>query len=203
MGVVRGPPTGQVEQVQLKFVNTDLATFCGAELQADYDVTDAIGVFGNLSYIEATDRTRNGHFATTEATPGTPSQRVYGQPRGFFSGIAGPEEEPLPAIAPLTSRLGVRLRDPVDPKHYGLEVSTRLVRRQTRVAASLLESPTPGFNVWDLRTYWQATRHCLLIAGVENFTNANYREHLDFRSADGIQMFQPGINFYAGGEVNY
>ncbi len=203
LAIARGAPNNQVEQVQLKFVNTDLATFCGAELHAEYDLTEALVLFGNLSYVEATDRTRNGDFATAQATPGNPSQRVYGLPRGYFSGVPGPAEEPLPAISPLTSRLGVRLRDPVDHKRYGLEISTRLVHSQTRVATSLLETATPGFNVWDLRGYWQANRQLLLIAGVENFANANYREHLDFRSPDGIQMFQPGVNFYAGGEVNY
>lgn len=43
----------------------------------------------------------------------------------------------------------------------------------------------------------------LLIAGIENFTDRQYREHLDFRSPSGIQVFQPGVNFYTGCEVSY
>jgi len=78
-----------------------------------------------------------------------------------------------------------------------------MVDRQDRVATSLLETPTPGFTVWDLRSYWRATQRWLLIAGVENLADRNYREHLDFRSRSGIQMHQPGISFYFGGKATY
>jgi iron complex outermembrane recepter protein len=43
----------------------------------------------------------------------------------------------------------------------------------------------------------------LLVSGVENFTDKNYREHLDFRSANGRQVLQPGVNFYFGSEWTY
>jgi outer membrane receptor protein involved in Fe transport len=78
-----------------------------------------------------------------------------------------------------------------------------VVDRQDLVAASLLESPTPGFVVWDLRGYWRIRDGLLTTAGVENLTDKTYREHLDFRSPSGIQVFQTGVNFYAGAEVNY
>ncbi|MDA1049126.1 MAG: hypothetical protein O3C40_01420 [Planctomycetota bacterium] len=39
--------------------------------------------------------------------------------------------------------------------------------------------------------------------GTENFTDRTYREHLDFRSPNGIQVFQPGINGYFDGELTY
>ena len=70
-------------------------------------------------------------------------------------------------------------------------------------AASLAESPTPGFTVWDLRGSWQAFDDLLLVAGVENFTDNNYQEHLDFRSQNGIRVFQPGVNFYLGADLTY
>jgi hypothetical protein len=45
----------------------------------------------------------------------------------------------------------------------------------------------------------------LLVSGVENFTDKNYREHLDFRSENpnAVSMLQPGANFYVGAEVTY
>ena len=43
----------------------------------------------------------------------------------------------------------------------------------------------------------------LLVAGVENFTNRAYREHLDFHAASGLVVRQLGISFYFGGEVSY
>jgi outer membrane receptor protein involved in Fe transport len=58
-------------------------------------------------------------------------------------------------------------------------------------------------TVGDIRGFWRASEGLLLIAGVENFTDRNYREHLDFNSLNGSQLFQPGINFYFGGEVTY
>jgi outer membrane receptor protein involved in Fe transport len=201
-GIQRGP-SGEIEQVRLKYVNTDLATFLGAELYGECDWNDWLTPFATVSYIEGRDRTRNGDFATWSSGPGRPSSRWPGLPRGAFSGVSGSEEEPLPGISPLESRLGFRLHQPVQSPRWSAELSARLVDRQDRVASSLLETPTPGFTVWDLRSYWRATDRLLLIAGVENFTDRNYREHLDFRSPSGIQMFQPGISSYFGGELTY
>jgi len=69
----------------------------------------------------------------------------------------------------------------------------------------LLESTTPGFTTWDLRGTWRPWQRkaVTVVGGVENFTNKNYREHLDFRSLSGSAVFQPGINFYLGGDVYY
>jgi outer membrane receptor protein involved in Fe transport len=97
----------------------------------------------------------------------------------------------------------VSRRGDAPPDRWGIELSARIVDHQSRVAASLLETTTPGFTVWDMRTFWRPRSNMLLVGGVENFTDKNYREHLDFRSFDGISMFQPGVNFYAGGEVTY
>jgi len=202
MGYQPGP-TGEVEQEQLKYVNTQLATFVGTELYGEFDLNDWLRPFAALSYVDGRDRTRNGRFATDPSAPGRPSTRQPGLPRGASSGIAGAEQEPLPGISPLESWLGLRLHQPADAPRWSLELSARLVNRQERVATSLFETPTPGFTVWNIRGYWRATDQLLLIAGVENFGNRTYREHLDFRSPSGIQMFQPGANFYCGGEVTY
>jgi len=203
LGIVRGPPTGQVEQVQLKFVNTDLATFVGAELRGEVDATHWLTPFATVSYVAGTDRTRNGDFATKNATPGNPSTQVAGLSRGAFSGISGAAEEPLPSIVPLESRLGLRFRPSRGLPRWGVELSARVAAAQRRVAASLLETATPGFTTWDVRGYWRVAEHVLVIAGVENFTDKTYREHLDFRSQDGIQVLQPGRSLYAGAELTF
>jgi outer membrane receptor protein involved in Fe transport len=203
IGVVRGPPFGQVEQVNLKYVNTDRVTFVGFELYGEYDWSSRLTPFVTLKHVEGQDHTRDGDFATQPATPGSPSVRVPGLPRGSFSGIAGPSSEPLPSILPLESRLGIRLHPSCRQPPWSVELSARVVADQYRVAASLLETPTPGFTVWDLRGYWRVRDGLLLVAGVENFTDNNYREHLDYRSASGIQVFQPGVNFYFGTELTY
>jgi len=203
LDVYYAPPYGQAEQVNLKYVNTKLATLVGAELFAEYDLNPWITPFATLQYLDGRDRTRNGEYATRQYEAGSPSVRVPGLARGHYSGIPGADAEPLPGISPLESRLGVRVHQPSPLPKWAIELCARVVDNQDRVATSLLETPTAGFTVWDLRGYWRARQNLLLLAGVENFTDKNYREHLDFRSPSGISVYQPGVNFYVGSELTY
>ncbi len=204
MGIVRGPPDGSVVQEQLKYVNTDLATFVGGEAWGEYDLSPQLTSFATVSYVDGRDRTRNGDFATKQASPGNPSVQVAGLPRGSFSGVGGTAEEPLPSILPLESRAGLRIHAVEDASRWGAELTARMVHGQDRVATSLLETPTAGFTTWDLRGYWRPKDALLVVAGVENFTNRTYREHLDFISQNGlVQVFRPGVNFYTGCELKY
>lgn len=203
LNVFRGPPNGQVEQVSLKYVNTELATLSGVEMFGEYDLNDWITPFATLKYVVGRDHDRDGDFATRRASPGQPSQQVPGLPRGSFSGVSGANSEPLPSILPLESRLGFRLHQPERDSRWSAEFSARLVADQNRLASSLLETRTTGFCVFDLRGYWQATDRLLCIAGVENFTDLNYREHLDFRSENGIEVLRSGISFYFGSELTF
>lgn len=206
VGVTRGRPNNQVEQVNLKYVNTDLATLAGVEMLADYLWTDRLTPFATLQYVQGTDRTRNGDFATFPANPNAPSQRVPGRPRGFFSQVPGAATEALPQIAPLQSRLGLRVHEASSNPAWSLEIAARLVAAQDRVALSLLEQPTGSFAVGDIRAFWRATDTWTLLGGIENFTDNNYQEHLDFHTqpeALGLAVFQPGINFYLGAERNF
>jgi outer membrane receptor protein involved in Fe transport len=167
------------------------------------DITRRLTPFATLKYVEGTDHTRSGDFATVQAEPGMPSTRDFNRPRGFFSGVPGAPSEPLPGILPLEARVGLRFHEARQNPRWGTELSARAVDDQDRVAASLLETPTPGFTVWDLRTFWRPRTNLLVVGGIENFTDKLYREHLDFRSLDGISVFQPGVNFYVGSEVTY
>lgn len=205
LSVRRGPPFGQIEQTNLKYVNTERATLFGFEGDAEWQLSDSVSLFGQLSYVEGTDRTRNGDFATLQAQslPLTPSQRVAGQSRGAFSGVNGRTEEPLPGIAPLQSTLGIRLNGELRDSPYSIEVAARIVDDQSRVASSLLETTTPGFTVWDTRGIIQVSESITVFAGIENLTDRNYREHFDFRSQSGQSVRQPGINAYFGSEIVY
>lgn len=222
VGIVYGP--GSVpEQVNLKYVNTDLATFWGSDAYLQYDENDYLTPFGSLSYVQGTDQTRNGHFATAPVNVSlggvvTPSHRDATQVRGAFNngtvgGIAtgGPAKEALPSILPLQSRLGVRLHPRraegpgPQPFPWGIEFSTRIVASQNRVAGSLLETPTRGFTLVDINAYWQPDRSTMLKLGFENIGGINFREHLDFRSQDprARTMFQPGFTVVAGAERTF
>lgn len=203
------PPATQQDpqQVQLKFVNTDLAILRGVEFATTYDPTDCFTLFSSLSYINGSDRSRNGNFATRPvAGANMPSARIPGRPRGFFSGTRAGDHEPLPSILPFDSRLGGRIHQTGPEPAWSVELSVRIVDGQDRVASSLLESSTPGFAVWDLRSFWKVNDRLLLIAGVENLGDRNYAEHLDYRPIDANSsraVFQPGIDFYFGGELTY
>lgn len=202
LGIVASP--AQIEQVQLQYVNTPLATFTGLELHGEYDATDWLQPFATLNWVEGIDRTRNGNFATLQASPGNPTVRVDGLPRGFFSGVGGGAWEPLPGIYPLNCRIGARIHPEGDEKPWEIEFAARIVDQQTLVATSLLEQRTPGFTVLDVRGYWRYSPNLLFIAGVENFGDRFYREHLDFRSQNGLQAtYQPGASLYLASELSY
>ena len=192
------------QQVQLKYVNTRLAVLRGIESRNEVDLTPRLTAFANLSYVEGDDRTRNGDFATRPADGSDPSMKDFSLPRGAFSGVPGGAVEPLPGIVPFETVLGIRLAEPTESPDWGIEISARLVDEQNRVAASLLESTTPGFATGDIRTFWNPNDNLRLTAGVENFANTTYREHLNFRSTNGMQQVrQPGVNFYFSGELVY
>lgn len=206
MGVNLLPPTGQDQQTRLKYVNTDLVTMIGFDASAEYDFSQWFSTFATMSYVEAEDRSRNGSFATEPFSgaglPIVPSRRRQGLSRGTFGRVGDPSEA-LAGISPLETRLGWRLQDPGVESRWGAELSARVVNDQDRVASSLLESPTDGFTTWDMRTYWRPVENWTLIAGVENFTDKSYFEHLDFRSPGGTAVFQPGRNFYFSTEINW
>ncbi len=206
VSVVQGPPLGKVQQVNLQFVNTDLATLAGFEAHAQYELKSWLTPFATMNYVAGTDLTRNGDFATIPGKQGSPKSQDHTKVRGANSGIEGGSTEPLPQILPLQARLGFRFHEQQEQPRWNVELATRVVDRQRRVAASLLEQPTPGFAVWDVRGTWQATPKILLVSGVENFTNKQFQEHLDYRPQPGagnFRVLQPGASFYFGTEVNY
>lgn len=170
---------------QFDFVNTELATLSGGEMYGEYQWNDWITPFGSISYVEGRDHSAADRFS-----------RVSGVENAIRT-----EEEPLPGIYPLSSRVGVRVSDAGEDPRWSIEFSARVVENQDRVASSLRESESAGFTTYDLRSFWRATDTLVLVAGVENFSDKNYREHLDLRT--GLDVLQPGINFYFGAEWKF
>ncbi|QDV65719.1 TonB-dependent receptor [Crateriforma conspicua] len=178
-GAIDGFPQGAA------LVNTDLATLAGFETYGQYDANRMVSLFGILSFVEGRDHSRN---------------KPARQYSGTFRSDVDKDEEPLPGIAPLEARLGILLQDPSPERRWGIEFLTRIVDNQDRIADSLEEIETPGFTVYNLRTYARFNQW-LVTAGVENLSDKFYREHIDYRS--GLGVFRPGIGFYAGAQVNY
>lgn len=169
-------------------VNTDLATLVGAEVYGQWGMTDLVSCFGTLAYVQGTDRTRRG------------ASRIFGGGSDDRSGEPLPEEEPLPGINPLESRLGFLIEDPSPEKRWGTELSARVVDDQSRAARTLEEIKTPGFTTYDIRTYVRKG-DWLLTTAFENLTDKFYREHIDYRSGRGV--FRPGFSFNTSLEVRY
>jgi len=172
------PPDG----IAYRFQNTDLATLSGGEGYGEVDLLNWMTTFAAFSFVEGRDHTLSGRSGNVLSTSA---------------------EEPLPVIPPLETRLGLRAVDGRETSRWAVELSARIVDNQDRVATSLKELTTPGFTTLDFRGYWQVTDQLLLIGGVENFTDKNYREHFDPRPQLGLNTLQPGISFYFSSELTY
>lgn len=90
-------------------------------------------------------------------------------------------DEPLPLIAPLKGRLGVRY----ERSRYWGELATRMVARNDRVAPGYQE--TPGFAVYDVRAGYRFAMGLSLQAAVENLSDKAYAEPFNIR-------YEPGRN---------
>ena len=119
-------------------------------------------------------------------------------------------DEPLWGIAPLDTRLGLRLTDPCCQK-WGVEYTMRLVDDQDRISSVGFtgEVATPGFNTHSIRGYYRATDTIVLIAGVDNLGDALYREHLDtrFNLTAGVDpargILRRGVSYYFAMQAEY
>jgi iron complex outermembrane receptor protein len=169
------------------FVNTDNAFLAGFEVYGEADVQPSVTSFATVSYFEGRDLSRDESSRTVGGGPGR-------------SGVFDRGHESLPGITRLESRVGLRFHDPSPTQNWGLELSARIVDDQDRVATSLEEIETPGFTTYNV-SFFKRSGQWLFTAGVENFTDKYYREHLDYRSGRGV--FRPGINFYSGVELTY
>jgi outer membrane receptor protein involved in Fe transport len=173
---------------QVVFTNTDLATLAGGEMAVEMDLTDWLTSFGSLTYVQGWDLT---HIDNRRSPTLSSSRRTI-------------DQEPLPSIPPLEGRVGLRVHEARRSPRWSVEGSARIVNEQNLVATSLGETPTPGFTVFDLRSFWQVNKKLLLTAGVENIGNKFYREHLDPLAGFPTDLlFRPGTNAYVGAQLQY
>ncbi len=175
----------------IQFVNTNRATLSGFETYTEWDLYDWLTPFFTMEYVEGRDYTRN--FRGLFAANGAPIP-------GALPGSAS-AQEPLPGMPPLEANLGFRIHDRGKNPRWGVEALARMVSGQNRIAESLGEQATPGFTIFNIRTFWRVTKSVMLTGGVENLGNRQYQEALDLRT--GLGVFQPGINFYFGAQVTY
>jgi iron complex outermembrane receptor protein len=184
--------------IQAVYSNTDRATLVGTELFAQLELTAWMTPFATLSFVQGIDTTARD----TRRPQGLASSRRDDPLAGFRKAAT----EPLPQIPPLESRLGFRLHAESKTPWWQLELSARVVAGQNNVATSLGEIATPGFTTFTARGFVRVTPTWLVSAGVENFGDKNYREHLDPISGN-LQnvgaLLRPGANFFFGVQATY
>jgi outer membrane receptor protein involved in Fe transport len=107
--------------------------------------------------------------------------------------------QPADRIPPVQGRVGLRWT-PSDT--LWLEAFTRFAARQDRLSARDIRDPridpsgTPGWATGNLRAGFAFSEHWQGTLGVENFTDARYREH-------GSGIDAPGVGMIATLEVRY
>jgi outer membrane receptor protein involved in Fe transport len=135
------------------------------------------------------------------------SQALTFDPVSGFFVPTGPEstvdDEPLPVIAPLASRIGLRLHGPERNSPWNIEFVANVVDNQDRVATSLRELLTPGYTTYDIYANQRLTDSFSITAGVRNLTDKFYQTYFDTRQVGPTPITtvaQPGINFFFGCE---
>jgi outer membrane receptor protein involved in Fe transport len=169
--------------------------------------------FGTASFVEGRDHSRLSTIsrqreliAPTSENDQRSQALTFDPVSGFFV-PTGPEstvdDEPLPVIAPLASRIGLRLHGPERNSPWNIEFVANVVDNQDRVATSLRELLTPGYTTYDIFASQRLTDSFSVTAGVRNLTDKFYQTYFDTRQA-GLTpittVFQPGINFFFGCE---
>ena len=138
------------------------------------------------------------------------------EPLSFFgtlSYVQGKDlerDEPLWGIAPLDSRVGLRVIDDLEQR-WGAEYNVRIVDNQDRLSTVgfVGEQATPGFHTHNVRAFYQVNKSVSLIGGCENIGNITYREHLDTRldittGADPARgIVRRGSSFYFALQAQY
>ncbi|WP_209332174.1 TonB-dependent receptor domain-containing protein [Lunatimonas salinarum] len=104
-------------------------------------------------------------------------------------------DAPLPEIAPLDLRYGVRGVFLDEKLQTGLNV--RHVLAQERVSEAFGEGKTPGFTLLDLDASYPIGKMLLLKSGIQNLFAETYYEHLTRPiGANKTPMYAPGRNFF-------
>lgn len=124
-----------------------------------------------------------------------------GQVDGYPNSTTEQETEPLSRLLPITGLVGLRWDSP--SRRFWAEGNVQIVDRQDRLSASderdtqrIPPGGTPGYVVGTLRAGWHVNDRLTLTAGVENFTEEDYRIH-------GSGVNEPGVNFVFGAQMRF
>ena len=111
---------------------------------------------------------------------------TYGQNKDF--------DEPLPQINPLTAHLSLKY----EKEKYWVNLRSRLVDEQTRIAESFKEEETPGFTTFDVSAGFKPFKGFTVGGAILNIFDKAYYEHLNYSyiNSDLLsgRILEPGRN---------
>jgi len=183
----------------LRYTNGEMVTRTGFELAGEFDHAPMWTSFGTVHYL-------------------------VGRDLDILLADGNYYDRNLTGVFPLDSRVGIRFHDADGGARWGVEFAARMVAAQNNTGSlrvgfgevlaldDTFEQATPGFTIFDLRTYWNVTPNLYLVGGVENLFDRTYLEHLNLRlpadtigsaSFPEVAVLSPGITPYIGIEWNY
>ncbi|MGL5096243.1 MAG: TonB-dependent receptor, partial [Planctomycetia bacterium] len=190
-GTPVGFPLAFNDQLGYRYRNLSRASLYGGDVSAEWKLLSFLALNGSLNYVKGTNHDP-GNFGFDN------------NGNTVFNPLGG--SDALPNIYPLTAQLGLRLFE-AEAQKWSVEAYSRMTKGQDYLAETLEEFGTPGFTIFGLRGFWQATDKLRLTAAANNLFDRSYFEHgsLSVSTPDGNGTFvgAPGLNFIFGAELTY
>jgi len=175
---------------QYGYINYANARLLGAEISNEFDLTEAVTLFGVASYVDGWNHSLKA-----------PMPNIF--PLQAYMGVR--LHDPSNA-----RRWGVELacRAVQNYNRVGA-VDDAFIAGMNPVQVT---TSAPGFATGDLRTYYRLTNNASLTSGITNFTDRFYQDPLDARAAGGgglgaspvgRGLYQPGRSFYFGADFRF
>ena len=118
----------------------------------------------------------------------------------YVRGINRNDDDNLSQIPPINTLIGI--------KYFlfpwlGVDLSSQIFAAQNKIAEG--EIATPGYLITNVRFDFEEIKigsfNLMLTAGVENFLNKNYRNHLSTNR--GLVVSEPGRNYYIRTNISF
>lgn len=162
------------ESIPRKYMPTTEPVFAKRFINVDDALQTGFEVYANVNFSEALSLLTDLSY-------------TYGQNKVL--------DEPLPQIAPLTGHISLNY----DRDKFWLNMKSRLVAEQNRIAGTFGETRAPGFVTFDLSGGFTPLGNLSVGAAVLNIFNTDYYEHLNFsyRNSNVLsgRIHEPGRNF--------
>lgn len=167
------------------YTNYNNARIYGSELSGEFDLTNALTLFGSAAYVEGWNHSLKA-----------PLPNIY----PIQAYIGARLHDPSSA-----RRWGMELSCRMVQNYNRVGAVDDF--QQPVVTPTRVTTTAPGFATGDFRSYYRLTNNASLTFGVTNFTDRFYQDPLDVRSlangGAGRGLYQMGRNFYFGADFKF